>query len=121
VEGAKRNEDIEYIHKLRVVSRRLRAALSVFEECLPKKRVKPWRKAVKTLTTSCGEARDEDVLIAFLESYLVDLEPRAATGIEYLIRIQRARRLLMQSDVIRVLDSLHASGILADLSDTCRT
>ena len=46
---------------------------------------------------------------------------RAATGIEYLIRIQKARRLLMQSDVVRVLDSLQASGVLADLSDTCRT
>jgi putative phosphoesterase len=120
IEGAKRNEDIEYIHKLRVASRRLRAGLSIFEECLPKKQVKAWRKAVKDLTTSCGAARDEDVLIAFLENYSTDLEPRAAAGIEYLVRIQKARRLLMQSDVVKVLDSLRASGILGDLSDNCR-
>jgi len=121
IEGAKRNEDIEYIHKLRVASRRLRAALSIFEECLPKKQAKAWNKAVKNLTTSCGEARDQDVLIAFLENYSAILEPRAAAGIEYLIKVQKAHRLLMQSDVVRVLESLQASGILADLSDTCRT
>jgi putative phosphoesterase len=121
IEGAKRNEDIEYIHRLRVASRRLRTALTVFEECLPKKQIKAWKKAIKNLTTSCGEARDEDVLIAFLENYLTGLEPRAAAGVEYLIRIQKARRLLMQSDVVRVLDSLQASGVLVDLSDTYRT
>jgi len=120
IEGAKRNEDIEYIHKLRVASRRLRAALAVFKECLPRRQIKAWKKAIKTLTTSCGEARDEDVLIAFLESYLTGLEPRAARGIEYLIRIQKARRLLMQSDVVRVLDSLQSSGVLTDISDACR-
>lgn len=106
---------------MRVTSRRLRTALTAFEECLPKKQAKAWRKGVKALTTSCGEARDEDVLIAFLENYLTDLEPPAAVGIEYLIRIQKARRLLMQSDVVRVLDSVQASGILADLSYTCRS
>ena len=119
--GAKNNEDIEYIHKLRVASRRLRTSLTVFEECLPKKRIKAWKKAVKTLTTSCGEARDQDVLIAYLQNYVVNLEPRAAVGIEYLLKLQKASRLLMQSDVVNVLDSLQQSRILADLSDLCRT
>ena len=121
LEGAKRNEDIEYIHKLRVASRRLRTALNIFEECLPRKQIKAWRAAVKNLTTSCGTARDEDVLITFLEKYLKGLDPRAAAGIEYLIRVQKARRLLMQSDVVKILDSLQASRTLVDLSDTCRT
>ena len=121
VDGAKRNQDIEYIHRLRVASRRLRAALNIFEECLPKKQIKAWKKAVKNLTVSCGTARDEDVLITFLEKYKKDLDPRATAGIEYLIQVQKARRLLMQSDVVKVLDSLQTSGILADLLDTCRS
>ena len=121
IEGAKKNEDIEYIHKLRVASRRLRAALNIFEECLPRKQTKVWKKAVKNLTTSCGAARDADVLIVFLQNYSTHLEARAAGGIEYLIRIQKARRLLMQSDVVKVLDSLQASGSLFDLSNFCRT
>jgi len=121
LEGAKRNQDIEYIHRLRVASRRLRAALSIFEECLPRKQVKTWKVAVKNLTRSCGTARDEDVLITFLEQYLRSLDTRAAAGIQYLIRVQKARRLLMQSDVVKVLDSLQASRTLADLSDTCQT
>jgi putative phosphoesterase len=120
LDGAKRNEDIEYIHKLRVASRRLRAALGVFKECFPKKQIKAWNKAIKNLTTSCGAARDQDVLIAYLENYSTHLEPPARDEIDSLIRIQKARRLLMQSEVVKVLDSLEASGILADLSATCR-
>jgi putative phosphoesterase len=119
VEGAKKNEDIEYVHKLRVASRRLRTALDIFEECLPRKLVKAWKKAIKTVTTSCGAARDADVLIAFLENYSTHQDPRAAVGIEYLVRLQKARRLLMQSEVVHVLDSLQASQTLANIADTC--
>ena len=120
IEGAKKNEDIEYIHKLRVASRRLRAALNIFGDCLPRKQIKAWKKAVKNLTTSCGAARDTDVLIAYLQNYSTHLEARAARGIQFLIRVQKTHRLSMQSDVIKVLDSLQSSGILFDLSNACR-
>jgi putative phosphoesterase len=119
ISGAKKNEDIEYIHKLRVGSRRLRAALSIFEECMPKKQRKAWGKIVKNLTTSCGAARDSDVLTVYLEQYSKGLEPAAALGIEYLIGLQKARRLILQSDVVKVLESLEASGTLNGLSEFC--
>ncbi len=52
---------------MRVATRRLRAALEVFEPCFPAKR---WRKAlkrVKRLADALGERRDLDVEIELLE------------------------------------------------------
>jgi putative phosphoesterase len=119
-EGAKRNEDIEYVHKLRVASRRVRAALRIFSDCLQTNQIKTWNKTVKNLTASSGAARDADVLIAFLENYSTHVDPRAARGLEYLIAMQKARRSAMQSDLVKILDSLETSGILAQISASCR-
>ena len=119
--GAKKNDDIEYVHKLRVASRRVRTALSIFEECLPTKLTKKWKKTIKNLTSSSGAARDVDVQVAFLENYSTHEDSRAAPGLEYLIKLQKARRAGMQSDLIKVLESLEASEILDEISDSWRT
>ena len=119
-EGAKKNEDIEYVHKLRVASRRVRAALNIFADCLQSNQIKTWKKAVKNLTVSCGAARDADILITFLRDYSTRVDSRAARGLEYLITMQKARRSAMQSDLVKVIDSLNASGILAHISASCR-
>jgi CHAD domain-containing protein len=58
--------DIERLHDMRVATRRLRAALEVFEPCFPAKR---WRKAskrVRALADALGDRRDRDVGIDFL-------------------------------------------------------
>ena len=38
INGVKKARDIEYVHRMRVSTRRLRAILEVFEDCLPAKR-----------------------------------------------------------------------------------
>ena len=61
--------DIERVHDMRVATRRLRAALEVFEPCFPAKR---WRKAlkrVKKLADALGERRDRDVTLEFLAEF----------------------------------------------------
>jgi CHAD domain-containing protein len=62
-------DDVERVHDMRVATRRLRAALEIFEPCFPRKR---WRKAlkrVKKLADALGERRDRDVEIELLESF----------------------------------------------------
>jgi CHAD domain-containing protein len=62
-------EDVERVHDMRVATRRLRAALEIFEPCFPRK---PWRKAlkrVKKLADALGERRDRDVEIELLQSF----------------------------------------------------
>jgi len=66
--------DIERVHDMRVATRRLRAALEVFEPCFPAKCHRKALKRVKALSDALGERRDRDVSIEFLEG-LVDDAP----------------------------------------------
>ncbi|MFL5901171.1 MAG: CHAD domain-containing protein [Solirubrobacterales bacterium] len=59
-------EDVEPVHDMRVATRRLRAALEIFEPCFPRKRFRKALKRVKTLADALGERRDLDVEIELL-------------------------------------------------------
>ena len=65
-EGVLDLEDIERLHDMRVATRRLRAALEVFDSCFPRKRHRRALKRVKELADALGERRDRDVAIEFL-------------------------------------------------------
>lgn len=69
-------DEIERVHDMRVATRRLRAAMEVFESCFPRKRRREALKQVKELADALGERRDRDVAIVFLEGFAADL-PRA--------------------------------------------
>jgi len=62
--------DLERVHDMRVATRRLRAALEVFEPCFSRKRHGKALKKVKALADALGERRDADVEIALLEGLL---------------------------------------------------
>jgi len=63
-DGAVRSDDAEYVHQMRVATRRLRAALRMFAPVLPagfaEQLVPPMRELMRAL----GQARDFDVLMA---------------------------------------------------------
>ncbi len=60
-------EQVEHVHDMRVATRRLRAALEIFEPCFPAKRHRKALKRVKKLADALGERRDADVEIGLLE------------------------------------------------------
>lgn len=66
-------EDPEFIHRMRVASRRLRTALSVFGDCLPCKKTDKFRKKIRRLSGILGEARDRDVQAGFLKEFFKGL------------------------------------------------
>lgn len=61
--------NIEPLHDMRVATRRLRAALEMFEACFPRKRFRRTLKKVKALADALGERRDRDVEIEFLVGF----------------------------------------------------
>ncbi len=71
LEGVQSGDDIEYVHRSRVATRRLRAAIPIFAPCLPDKQRKRWNREIKEITRSLGRARDLDVQIAFIREYLL--------------------------------------------------
>src|SRR5512136_1233420 len=67
IDGVRRARDIEYIHRMRVATRRLRSALPLFGEQITEKRSIFWFKRIRKLTRALGEARDTDVQIQHLD------------------------------------------------------
>jgi CHAD domain-containing protein len=84
--------DIERLHDMRVASRRLRAALEVFEPCFPRK---PYREAlrdVKRLADALGERRDRDVTINAVRGFGGEMPSADQPGINALVDRLRAEQ-----------------------------
>jgi len=84
--------DIERVHDMRVATRRLRAALEVFEPCFPAKRVTVDLGEVKALADALGERRDRDVAIAALDELASKMAAPDRPGIDSLVDRLRAEQ-----------------------------
>lgn len=73
IEGVRIAEDIEYVHRMRVATRRIRAALPLYRDCFSPKEFRRWRIEIRSITRALGEARDADVQIDYLRTFLDDL------------------------------------------------
>lgn len=73
--GALHTDDIEYIHQMRVATRRLRAALRLFAPVLPTAIQDGLRLPMASLTRQLGRARDLDVLLGEIVSPVLDSLP----------------------------------------------
>lgn len=83
-------DDPEGVHDMRVLSRRLRSAVSDFKPHLRK-----WslpRLKLRAIARSLGAVRDEDVALAALEELKSKAKGPAAEGIEMLAEERRRRR-----------------------------
>jgi len=89
-------DDVEPVHDMRVATRRLRAALEIFEPCFPRKRHRKTLRRVKALADALGERRDLDVEIELLGSLAGEVggEPLAA-----LVEDLRARQRQANDDL----------------------
>jgi CHAD domain-containing protein len=104
--------DIERLHDMRVASRRLRAALEVFEPCFPGKEYRRALRDVKSLADALGERRDRDVTIKAVRSFGGEMPSADQPGINALVD----RLRLEQESANQELEPLIASGALADLN-----
>lgn len=84
--------DIERVHDMRVATRRLRAALEIFEPSFP---AKPYRRAlgqVRRLADALGERRDRDVAIASLRAFNDQMAAPDRRGVDSLIEKLRTEQ-----------------------------
>jgi len=116
--GVRLAEDIEFVHRMRVASRRLRAAMPLFESCLPPKAYKTWLRKVRRVTRALGAARDTDVQMNVLQEFQADhTEPLYQHGLRRLnLRLSQQRQRLQQ-EVIAALDQFDASHTIQDMQE----
>jgi CHAD domain-containing protein len=72
----KSDEDAEYVHELRVVTRRMTAALELYADMLPRRRTARMTTILKQIRRAAGDARDYDVLAKRLSDGDSDAEAR---------------------------------------------
>ena len=85
--------DIERLHDMRVATRRLRAALEVFEACFPRRLHRAALREVKELADALGQRRDRDVAIAALEAFGAELSAPDRPGVMSLVENLRVEQL----------------------------
>ena len=90
--GTRAGDDIEALHDMRVASRRLRAALSVFAGVYPAKPFALIEKQVARVTDALGAVRDADVLIEYMQKAAEDAPESQRVGLDAFIHhLQKGR------------------------------
>jgi len=83
---------VERVHDMRVATRRLRAALEIFEDCFPRKRNRKALRKVKALADALGERRDLDVEIELLEGLAEQVAAEDREALATLVEELRSRQ-----------------------------
>jgi CHAD domain-containing protein len=98
--------DPEPLHRMRVATRRLRAAAALFAPDWPRAWRSAWSRELRRLSRALGQARDLDVQIAFLAARLAQPGTEAAQrpGLERLRLRLEQRRERRQRRVVAALD-----------------
>lgn len=120
----RRAEDVEAVHQMRVASRRLRAALSLFRPAIPEGDRRRWRRVVRRVTRALGPARDRDVQIELVAAVTADLADderrRALPGLQRLgLRLRQARADQARR-IEKTIDRLEASDVLGQMGRFAR-
>jgi CHAD domain-containing protein len=99
--------DIERVHDMRVATRRLRAALEIFEPCFPEKEYGEALAEVKRLADALGERRDRDVAIAALHAVNDQMPAPDRRGIGSLIEHLRGEQELANRELAPLVEQPH--------------
>lgn len=77
-EGVRLGDDPEFVHDMRVATRRMRSAFRIFEDYYKAKPVRPFISQLRSLARALGAVRDLDVLIADFTRYQSQLDQAEA-------------------------------------------
>jgi triphosphatase len=102
--GTRLGEDPEELHDMRVPTRRMRAAMKVFQGALPE-RARWLREELRWIARSLGEVRDLDVQIERLEAWKEEADEEGSTALDKILRLAQKRRLEARENMLSALDS----------------
>jgi triphosphatase len=103
--GTRSGADPEDLHKMRVATRRMRAAWRVFDGAYQPSRQRRYVAELKEVAAALGAVRDLDVQIDGLQDYRKGLPESGAGAMEPLIDAWKERRDQARSALVELLDS----------------
>jgi CHAD domain-containing protein len=109
--GARKEDDIESPHQMRVATRRLRSVMKSFGPFFPKKEVACLVAELRKATKLLGPVRDYDVLLHNLETYCANLPESERHWLETLEATWKAPREAARKRLIAYFDSNCYKGL----------
>ena len=103
--GAAKGEDIEALHDMRVATRRMRAALKIFEPYFDEDALRPFARNLRRTGRALGQVRDLDVLLDKLQRYTASLPEAERAGLERLRLAWEAQRAAARRAMLAFLES----------------
>jgi triphosphatase len=103
--GVRADDDIEYVHAMRVAVRRIRTALRFFGRFFRPKIIRPFRRALQTTGRLLGTVRDRDVALARLAKHGRQVENGQPNAFESFGKEWREEREQAFRELIAWLDS----------------
>jgi CHAD domain-containing protein len=119
--GVRSGKDAEDVHKMRVATRRQRAAWRVFGEAYRRKRTRDYRDGLRDVARRLGAVRDLDVQLEAADAYRADLAVAEQRALEPLLTAWRQHRDDARDLLIRELDSPAYGRFVDDYVDFVRT
>ena len=119
--GARQGEDIEYVHDMRVATRRARAAGDVFGPFFRRKGIKPHLKGLRKTARRLGAVRDLDVALEALERYRQKRPKAEQKALTALAAAWQKERQAACQRLLDWLDSQEYRTFLVDFHRFCRT
>lgn len=107
--------DIERVHDMRVATRRLRAALEIFEPCFPPNDYGETLGEVKRLADALGERRDRDVAIATLGAFSEQMPAPDRRGIGSMIDHLRDEQEAANRELAGLVEQPHLRALRESL------
>lgn len=119
--GTRTGIDAEDLHKMRVATRRQRAAWRVFGSAFRPRRTKRYRDGLREIASRLGAVRDLDVQLEAADIYRADLPVAEQRALEPLLGAWRTHRDVARTLLIRELDSDGYRRWIDDYRDFVRT
>ena len=113
--GTRIGEDPEELHDMRVATRRMRAAMKIFEGALPA-RTRAFRDSLKWVAGALGEVRDIDVQLGHLEDWVSEATPENREPLLALRAVLEGQRAKARKAMLRVLDSRRYAKLIASFT-----
>jgi len=115
--GTRSGEDIEDLHKMRVATRRMRAAWRVFDGAYRPKVQRRYVKELRSIARALGEVRDIDVLLEDLDAYISKLPEPGREAVDPLRSAWRQQREVARKRLVARLDSKQYREFVDDYLD----
>lgn len=120
-DGARAGVDIEAVHDMRVATRRMRAALRVFDEFLDAEAFKPFAKRLRRTARALGAVRDLDVFREKTQRYLETLPDERKAELEPLLTVWRVEHQRAREELLAWLDSEAYARFKIEFEEFLRT